>query len=184
MQEVSDNMSDSALQLQRVNDAGFINLRGSVDNKAFLAAIERVAGVALPLEANTFHGDVTRAYWLGPDEWMLQCRESDVANLQQALDETLRGQHTAVNDLTGGFVMYGLRGPGAAELLAAGCTLDLHPLVFTPGCCAQSGLAKATVLLARPENTDGFDVIVRRSFADYLWQWLARTGRDARIEVT
>jgi sarcosine oxidase gamma subunit len=29
----------------------------------------------------------------------------------------------------------------------------------------------------------GFDVLLRRSFSDYLWQWLLRAGREYRIEV-
>jgi sarcosine oxidase subunit gamma len=56
--------------------------------------------------------------------------------------------------------------------LAKGCTLDFHPRVFRPGTCAQSGLAKANVLIRLGDDPDSFDVVVRRSFADYLLRWL------------
>jgi sarcosine oxidase subunit gamma len=48
--------------------------------------------------------------------------------------------------------------------------LDLHPRVFTIGQCAQTHVAKVPVLL-RP-IAGGIELVVRRSFADSLWQWL------------
>jgi sarcosine oxidase subunit gamma len=77
-----------------------------------------------------------------------------------------------------------LLGAAARRLLTKGCTLDLHPGVFGPGQCAQTGLAKAGVLIRPLPDNSGYDLIVRRSFADYLWQWLLRAGREYRIEVT
>ena len=77
-----------------------------------------------------------------------------------------------------------LQGPGVRTLLAKGCTLDLHPSVFTISSCAQSGLAKANVLLCLADEAPTFIVVVRRSFADYLCRWLAHAGRDMGIAFT
>ena len=68
--------------------------------------------------------------------------------------------------------------PDARKILAKGCTLDLHPREFGPGQCARSALARASVLLvAEPGDTPQFTIIVARSFADYLFRWLANATR-------
>ncbi|MCH8178112.1 MAG: sarcosine oxidase subunit gamma, partial [Proteobacteria bacterium] len=65
-----------------------------------------------------------------------------------------------------------VRGENAGALLATDCPLDLHPRVFKPGQCAQTRLAKAGMTIAPLRNGEGFEVIMRRSFADYLLLWM------------
>jgi sarcosine oxidase subunit gamma len=57
-------------------------------------------------------------------------------------------------------------------LLATDCPLDLHAREFKAGQCAQTRLAKATMTLSPLADEAGFEVIIRRSFADYLLLWL------------
>ena len=52
------------------------------------------------------------------------------------------------------------------------CPLDLHPREFEPGQCAQTRLAKAGMIVSPLADGAGFEVIVRRSFADYLLRFL------------
>lgn len=177
-------MSDATLQLQRLTDAGYLNLRGNAGSPKFLAAVAKVTGLAVPLEPNTVVSGEHDLYWLGPAEWMLVVEQADVSRLVLALSEALSREHAAVNDLSGGQVSYRLKGHKARALLSKGCALDLHPSVFAPGACAQTGLAKASVILRPLHGEPGFDLLVRRSFSDYLWQWLLRAGREYRIEVT
>jgi sarcosine oxidase subunit gamma len=96
------------------------------------------------------------------------------------LDDALSGVHATLNDVSGGLVALRIGGKDAAALLAKGCTLDLHPKVFKPGQCAQSGIAKAGILLAKVDD-ETFDVYVRRSFAEYLALWLQRAGAEFGI---
>ncbi len=150
---------------------GLINLRGQPDADAFRHAVAEILGGELPLTPNTTaqYGDVTLC-WLRPDEWLVMTPDAQtVATVQEALQQ-IHG-HTAVTDVSGGYAVIRLSGRQARQVLAKGCTLDLHPRQFTPGHCAQSLLAKADVLLiARGEET--IEMVVRRSVADYLWQWL------------
>ena len=179
-----DRMSDSTLKLQRLMDNGYINLRGAANNPEFLDAVETATGLALPVEPNTVASGEHDIYWLGPNEWMLVGEQAATSRLTVALTRELEQQHAAVNDLSGGQITYRLSGEGARQLLSKGCALDLHPSVFSHGACAQTGLAKAGVILRPLHGEFGFDVLVRLSFADYLWQWLLRAGRGYRIEVT
>jgi sarcosine oxidase subunit gamma len=99
--------------------------------------------------------------WLGPDEWLvLGGHEEDYPEAAAAVD------------VSANRVALELSGPDAAEVLAQGCSLDLHPSVFAPGSCAQTLLARAQVILVRPEERR-FLVLVRPSYAPYLRAWLA-----------
>jgi heterotetrameric sarcosine oxidase gamma subunit len=131
---------------------------------AVLREIELDAQVSVrgepPMPPNTFDGD---AIWLGPDEWLvLGGREEDHPDAWAAVD------------VSANRVCLELAGPGAVEVLARGCALDLHPSVFPPGRCAQTLLARAQVILYRTEE-DVFRLLVRPSYAEYLRAWVRDT---------
>ena len=110
-----------------------------------------------PTEPNTLRGD---AIWLGPDEWLvLGGREEEYPGAAAAVD------------VSANRVGFALSGPGAADVLAQSCSLDLHPAAFPPGRCAQTLVARAQVILLRPDE-DTFHLLVRPSFAPYLRAWL------------
>jgi sarcosine oxidase subunit gamma len=117
-----------------------------------------------PVEPNTVaEVDGRTVLWLGPDEWLvLGGTEADFPNAAAAVD-------VAANR-----VAFELAGPDAADVLAQGCSLDLDRFVL--GDCAQTLLARAQVVLHRPER-DRWLILVRPSFADYLRAWL----QDATI---
>ena len=157
---------------------GFINLRGRADNTAFLAGVLKVLGCEPPVSANTVvdSGDY-RIYWLGPDEWLIMTPQGRQDELRAALQKALDGVFCAVVDNSSGLTTLHITGEHAAALLATDCPLDLHPRAFKPGQCAQTRLAKAGMTLAPLAEHAGFEVIIRRSFADYLLLWL----QDAAI---
>ena len=69
------------------------------------------------------------------------------------------------------------------ELLAKGCPLDLHPRAFDVGQCAQSHLAKAPILIRQLDREPSFEIVVRRSFADYFWLWLEDAAAEYGLAV-
>jgi sarcosine oxidase subunit gamma len=53
------------------------------------------------------------------------------------------------------------------------------------GACAQSGLAKASMLIGRIDDAEPvFEIIVRRSFADYVLRWLNHAAADFGVEFS
>ena len=123
-----------------------------------------------------------RVFWLGPDEWHVTAAAGRRSDLLASLDESLATLHAAVNDVSGGYVVVRLSGERTRDLFAKGCTIDFHGDVFKTGDCAQSGLGKAVVLFGLLDDGPTFDVIVRRSFSDYLVRWLQRSGQEFGIE--
>jgi len=164
---------DDRIRIQVQTDLGHINLRGNAANSDFLAAAATVLQQELPVAANTMTTADHRVFWLGPDEWQIVTAADNTARLLAGFREALTGVHASVSDLSGGQVAMRVTGPGVREVLAKGCTLDLSPANFAVGACAQSGLAKASMLIGRIEDMGpAFEIIVRRSFADYAARWL------------
>lgn len=157
---------------------GYLNLRGRADNTGFLAAVLKVVGAEPPTKANTVveSGDF-RIYWLGPDEWLIVTPAGKQGELRDALQKALDGVFSSVVDNSSGLTMLHISGDNAGALLATDCPLDLHPRAFKPGQCAQTRLAKATMTLSPLAGGQGFEVIIRRSFAEYLALWL----KDAAV---
>jgi sarcosine oxidase subunit gamma len=167
---------ENALQVAVMASTGHANLRGRRGDARFVEAVESVLGQSLPLEPNTVSEGRRRLFWLGPDEWLLSASRDELPELLGRLEEAVKGLHAAVNDLSDGQILLRLSGRAAGDVLAAGCTLDLHPDAFPPGRCAQTGLGNAAVLVCPLDSPGSFDLLVRRSFADYLLHWLARVS--------
>lgn len=174
-------VNDSAAAITVRGDLGHVNLRGSAADAEFLRVVESLLEQPLPLTPNTMSQGTHRVFWLGPDEWLVVTSAPQSVEVAQGLQQATSKMHASVNDLSGGQVALQLNGPRARDLLAKGCTLDLHPQVFKPGDCAQSGLAKANVLLGLADDAPTFVIVVRRSFSDYLCRWLARAGQEFGI---
>jgi len=157
---------------------GFINLRGRSDHTGFIAGVLKVLGVEAPTQANTvIEAGENRIYWLGPDEWLIVTPAGRQDQLKKDLLAALDGVFSSVVDNSSGLTMVRITGANAADLIATDCPLDLHPREFKPGQCAQTRLAKAGMTIAPLTDGAGFELIIRRSFADYLLLWL----QDAAI---
>ncbi|MFT5664581.1 MAG: sarcosine oxidase subunit gamma [Gammaproteobacteria bacterium] len=158
---------------------GFLNLRGKTDNSDFMAAVKKVLSCSLPTEANTVvvSGDY-KIYWLGPDEWLMVTPTEQQAKVQSELKLALGDVFSTVVDNSSGLTLLNITGDNAANIIARDCPLDLHPSVFKAGQCAQTRLAKAGAIIAPSLDGSGFELIIRRSFADYLLLWM----QDALIE--
>ena len=163
-----------------LGEAAFVemfNLRGSPADPAFAQAVLQHTGLHLPLRANAASIDPQRQLlWLGPDEWLLKVSDRQGDAIASALRAALAGIHSAVVDVGHGSTTLTLRGPGAADLLARGCPLDLHPRAFGAGALAQTHIAKASATVLCLAPAAHFELTVRRSFADYLFRWLCAAG--------
>lgn len=164
-----------------------VNLRGIGDDPAFLEAVTQALGLALPLEANTTASNAEVAIlWLGPNEWLVIQHEATPdaeAHLATRLRNAPGDFHSAVTEVGESLVCIHLAGARAADVIAKGCPLDLHPGVFGgAGRCAQSHLSKTAITLHKVSDDEGggpaFDLYTRRSFADYLWRWLSDAARE------
>lgn len=170
-----------------------VNLRGRADEPGFAERVRSALGLNLPLLPNTTTSDAgITALWLGPDEWLLVARPGREGEIAGKLRDALAGQFAAVTDVSEARTVIAVAGPGARTLLAKATGIDLHPRAFRAGLCAQTGAARANVILHQVRD-DGpgvgpggpeYDLYVACSFADYLWRWLTEAAQDLDPEVT
>jgi sarcosine oxidase, subunit gamma len=156
-----------------------INLRGVAGDPRFRDAAESVLRQNLPVTPNTWTKGPQSVYWLAPDEWLVVAPAATVLFVR--LGTIAETSFSTATWQSGAFVQLHLSGDAAREVLAKGCTLDLHPQSFLAGQCAQTLLAKAGILLVFEDDRPAFSLIVRRSFAEYLALWLAHAGREFGI---
>lgn len=149
-----------------------VNVRGDLRDAAFVAAVESVVGCKPPAAPNTMAtGNGYDLLWLGPDEWLVRSASAhsatQAAPLEGKLRNAFKGLFAAAVDIGSGYTVLEISGPRAREVLSRGCPLDLHPALFKAGQCAQSHYFKASLTLL-PTGDDSFDLVIRRSFADYF----------------
>lgn len=174
---MADRTTEKPVRIDHLSPEGKLILRCDASDKKLAAAAKKALGITLPTESlNSSTGEKVTACWLGPDEWLLLCAEDGREALQAALEAALAGQHAAIVDVSDAYLGFAIAGPRAAELLAKGCTIDLHPSAFGQGRVGRTLLAKADITLLR--TADGFRLYVLRSFADYAGLWLEDAARE------
>lgn len=174
---MADTMTDTAVRIAPLPPEGRLILRCDASDRKIAAAAKKALSIALPTDPLTSNaGEKANVCWLGPDEWLLLCAEDAREALQTALETALAGQHASVVDVSDAYAGFAITGPKAAELLAKGCAIDLHPSAFAQGHVVRTLLAKADITLLR--DAAGFRLYVLRSFADYAGLWLADAARE------
>jgi len=183
-QESIDLIASNGLTMEEQRFVGHINLRGNHKDMTFVKGVETVLGLSPPMKPNTFiSSGRNAALWLGPDEYLLLVPGGKQVEVVQGLEDAFEGQHVAVNDLSSGQTIIRLQGVHARNVINKGCSLDLHPRVFVSGMCAQSHIGKASATIMQISEVPTFDIIVRRSYADYMARWLKEAGLEYRINV-
>ncbi|MBC3190456.1 sarcosine oxidase subunit gamma [Pseudonocardia sp. C8] len=171
---------DGALVIE-VEDVGLAtNLRLDPEGPA-REVVSAVLGAALPTRPNTWtateDGEIV---WLGPDEWLVTSRQSRPHAGEESLRPLLTGHGGSAVDVSSQRVALRVRGALARELLAFGCSLDLHPAEFPAGRCAQTTIGLVGVVLVALGHGDDYLVHVRPSFAGHLTDWLLDAASELR----
>ncbi len=164
---------DNGVRLSEIPFLAQINIRGTAEDKKFVAAVKKVTGVKVPTEPNTYisKGDIT-IFWLSPDEWQIVGPVDAQGDLVAKLREVLDGLHVAVIDVSGNRTALDLTGAQARNVMKKSCRLDMDPQSFSVGQAVQTRVGKAPVLLQMLNDQPTFRMFVRPSFAEYLVDWL------------
>lgn len=174
-----DNARIAAASLWILPDAAKFVFRGRTPS---LAPAGEAFGVDLPLTANRFNTTGTRkAYWLGPDEWLLEAPEQNPAELFAQLSSKLIAHSCSLVDVSHRSDALAIGGPSSSYILNHGCPLDLAEAQFPVGVCTRTIISKSPVLLSRPER-DVFHIDVWRSFAPYVWSLLDEARQELAPE--
>ena len=111
-----------------------------------VTACAEVLGVpALPTTPSTaVEGPDANVIWFGPQEWLVTSTSQAAEALEAQLREVTTEHGGAAVDVSAQRTTVRLCGAHARDVLAKGCSLDLHPAVFGPGAAAQPMLGHVT----------------------------------------
>jgi sarcosine oxidase subunit gamma len=149
------------------------------------AAAAAVLGVdGLPTTRSTIvAGFDSTVIWLGPEEWLATSPIGDGEDIEAALREAVAEHGGAAVNVSAQRTTLRLFGAHARDVIAKGCSLDLHPAVFGPGAAAQTMLGQAgVVLIPLSDNGTDYRIIVRSSFAGYLAEWLLDAAEEFGVD--
>ena len=169
---LADKIAGGPLNLREITEQTLINVRGQAADTSWMQRMQNVLGVLLPTTPNSTATARATVFWLGPDEWIVRTNDGQRQELLSELQTTTNDAHATVVDVSDYYTVLRLSGAHACDALAVACPLDFHSDVFRTGNCAQSHYARAAVLLHRLDDAPTFDLQVRWSFADYVWEYL------------
>ena len=166
-------MADVALHLTDLPPCTRLILRGRA---AAIEAATAPLGFVLPIQpCRAVTVQHRSALWLGPDEWLILAAPPDP--VAAALAQKLQPHPHSLVDISHRHTAIELHGPAAADVLNAGCPLDLDTTAFPPGMCTRTVLAKSEMILWRVAG-ENFRLEVTRSFAPYVRHFLLEAARD------
>ncbi|AJY48929.1 sarcosine oxidase subunit gamma [Halomonas sp. KO116] len=148
-------------------------------------AVRWVLGFGLPGRPNCLTRDESgerSIQWLSPDEWLLIVPGGEEFTLEAKLREALGNAHYAIVNVSGGQTLIELEGEMARELLMKSTPYDVHLEAFPVGKGVTTVFAKANLILRRPTE-ECWELVLRRSFADYCYRWILDAGSEYGIGV-
>ncbi|MBF56374.1 sarcosine oxidase subunit gamma family protein [Halomonas sp. FeN2] len=148
-------------------------------------AVREVLGISLPGKPQALVLDASgerSIQWLSPDEWLVIVPGGEEFPLETQLRERLGDAHFAISDVSGGQTVLELSGEAARELLMKTVIYDVHPSNFPVGKGVTTVFGKATTIIRRPSE-DRWELVIRRSFADYCYRWLLDAAAEYGVNV-
>lgn len=168
--------SDGSVYINELSLQGHLVLRGAIEDQAFVSGVEQGLTLKLPAPlCSEVSGEVS-IRWISPNEWLITCPDSETFRLEQSLRERIRGQHAIVN-VSGGQTLISLSGKDALNVLKKSTSYDVGQKNFPIGKVVTTTFAKTQAVIRRTGNDD-WELVIRRSFSDYIWRWL----KDASAE--
>lgn len=161
---------DGSITLQEIALLDHLVVRGHADDAVLTAGIQSALGVALPdhLQSAENEGRVIR--WISPDEWLITTPHNTGFELEQQLRDAI-DTHFAVVNVSGAQTVITVAGADAEEMLRKCTPYDIHISHMPVGKVVTSLFGKAQVVIRRT-GEQSFELVIRRSFADYCWLWL------------
>ena len=161
---------------------GHLTLRMNPENADQLKAAEKVLGVALPTQPLTSasKGDVV-VRWISPDEWLITVPGLKAFEVETAFQKETKGHFQVVN-VSGGQTIVKLSGKYAQYVIKKSSPIDIHPSEFPVGKVVTSVFAKSSAIIRRSGENE-FELVIRRSFSDYLWLWLQDASREYGLVI-
>ena len=174
----------ATVALEEAAVTGLLVLRAGSASSALSKALQTQLTLSLPERLQSSETSTCCIRWMSPDEWLLSCPLEDCFAIEKALRSSVVGDdaqnpkgHIAIVNVSGGYSVLKLMGTDASNVLKKSMAYDIDPVNFPVGKVVNTTLAKTQVTLRALPDTS-YELVIRRSFADYVWLWLQRAGME------
>ena len=151
--------------VSRLPRQGMITLKADLAAPGTAAALGAATGGAVPGQRRILAAGPARIAWMAPDELLLIVPQDEVRQTLERLREGLAGHYHLAADVSDARALFRIEGPGAREVLAKLCPVDLAPGAFGEGELRRTRLAQIPAAFWMED--EGFTLICFRSVAEY-----------------
>jgi sarcosine oxidase, subunit gamma len=177
------NAQQPEVTLAERRPAPLLRLFAAVNDSDFESVVHSMTGLQPPRVPNTATASDGRALlWLAPRQWLLVCDGEQIATGEQQLQAALDRTGATVVDVSHAYLAIIVSGEHARDVLAKGVPIDIDPVAFQVGACAQTLLTDINVLLYARE-AQALNLYVGRSYAASLWEWLCASAAEFGYRV-
>ena len=180
---ISEKHSYNNFSMKEKSPVAKINLRGNLQNKAFVSKVGKILGMILPKDAcNISKKEEISSLWLGPNEWLIISndeisKETNTYELEQLLFNEISNENLgSVTNVTDQFTVFSLSGSNIFEVLSKGSPFNFGSEDFIDNKVVQTILNHVDITVHK-KNENNVDLYVRRSFANHLWNWLKDSAK-------
>ncbi|EJL30857.1 sarcosine oxidase gamma subunit [Novosphingobium sp. AP12] len=168
--------SDHAVSITTLQRRPLAVLRLHKPAAEMIAAVSTLLNLPLPDTSQVAERGESRVFRVAPGEWMLVgVAATNVERQLAEADADLGLWHCA--EMTDAYTVLTLTGQDARDLLAKGCSLDMHPRALAAGHCAGTLLAQID-LLVHKVTEDRYELYCDRSWAGHVVAWLQQTETE------
>jgi len=176
LQTTNKAATSSSVSLVEFPVVGLLVLRAGAASAELDKALKKRLSFSLPTRLSSFSEGDCCIRWMSPDEWLLSCPLDEAFAIERDLRALVDG-HIAVVNVSGGYSVLELQGVDAINVLKKSTAYDVAANDFKAGKVVNTTFAKTQITL-RAIEYGRYELIIRRSFADYLWLWLQRAGKE------
>ena len=161
-----------------------INIQSRVEAQELFRNFEGINPNSLAKPCSFFEYDMGRIFLLGPSEWLISTR-NDMDKVKALFDKKYVGYFSCVN-VTDGYTELKISGNLLDHILKQSLTYDYFALNLMEETeslrCVQTNFARVPVLFWKSSKLS-VNLLVRRSYADYLIEWLSILNSEEKLVV-
>jgi heterotetrameric sarcosine oxidase gamma subunit len=139
--------------------------------------VRKITGLELPRGPKRVTAKGFALIGTAPGQWLAIAEDADSMRVLDTLVKELAG-HAAITEQSDSKAVIRISGARARDVMAKGCSLDLHPRVFKPGDAATTAVALIDCQLWQSDDAPSYDLAVPSSFAESFWSWLAASAAE------
>lgn len=132
-------------------------------------------GTDLPAPGHASFGETLSAFWIGPQQWMVQAPFGTHELLADDLKATL-ADHASVTEQTDGWCRFDLAGAAIAQVMERLCAVDFHG--SAPGLATRTSVEHLGCFVVL-RDAQHLAILGPRSAAGSLWHALEGALRSA-----